>query len=51
MIGKHLLIALRSLKKNLLYSLLVIVGLAEGITTFLSTILQGEHEDPLIRAE
>lgn len=38
MIGKHLLIALRSLKKNLLYSLLVIVGLAVGITTFLSTI-------------
>ncbi len=38
MIGKHLLITLRSLKKNLLYALLVIVGLAIGITTFLSTI-------------
>ncbi len=38
MIGKHLLITLRSLKKNLLYALLMIVGLAIGITTFLSTI-------------
>ncbi|MEN8228368.1 MAG: ABC transporter permease [Bacteroidota bacterium] len=38
MIGKHLLITLRSLKKNLLYALFVIVGLAIGITTFLSTI-------------
>ena len=37
MIGKHLLITLRSLKKNLLYALLVIVGLALGITTFLAT--------------
>jgi putative ABC transport system permease protein len=38
MTGKHLLITLRSLKKNLLYSFLVITGLAIGITTFLSTI-------------
>ncbi len=38
MIGKHLLITLRSLKKNLLYAVLVITGLAMGITTFLSTI-------------
>lgn len=38
MIGKHLLLTLRSLKKNLLYAILVIVGLAIGITTFLSTI-------------
>ncbi len=38
MIGKHLLITLRSLKKNLLYALFVIVGLAIGITTFLSTV-------------
>jgi len=38
MIGKHLLITLRSLKKNILYALLVIVGLAIGITAFLSTI-------------
>ncbi|MFH0755692.1 MAG: ABC transporter permease [Bacteroidota bacterium] len=38
MIGKHLLLTLRSLKKNLLYAVLVITGLAIGITTFLSTI-------------
>ncbi|MCK5137016.1 MAG: ABC transporter permease [Bacteroidales bacterium] len=38
MIGKHLLLTLRSFKKNLLYAVLVIVGLAIGITTFLSTI-------------
>jgi len=38
MIRKHLLLTLRNLKKNLLYALLVIAGLAIGITTFLSTI-------------
>ena len=38
MIGKHLLLTLRSLKKNILYALFVTVGLALGITTFLSTI-------------
>jgi len=38
MIGKHLLFTLRSLKKNILYTLFVVVGLAIGITTFLSTI-------------
>lgn len=38
MIGKHLLFTLRSLKKNLLYTLFVVIGLAIGITTFLSTI-------------
>ena len=38
MIWKHVLLTLRSLKKNLLYALLVITGLAIGITTFLSTI-------------
>jgi putative ABC transport system permease protein len=38
MIGKHLLISLRSLKRNVLYAILVIAGLALGITTFLSTI-------------
>lgn len=38
MIGKHLLLTLRSLRKNLLYAAFVITGLAIGITTFLSTI-------------
>jgi len=38
MIGKHLLQALRRLRKNLLYAVFVIAGLAIGITTFLSTI-------------
>lgn len=38
MIGKHLLSVIRSLRKNLLYALFVIAGLAIGITTFLSTI-------------
>jgi putative ABC transport system permease protein len=38
MIGKHLLFTFRNLKKNLLYAVLVIAGLAIGITTFLSTI-------------
>ena len=38
MIGKHLLLTLRNLKKNRLYAVLVIVGLAMGITTFLSTV-------------
>jgi putative ABC transport system permease protein len=37
MIGKHLLLTLRKLKKNLLYTLFVVVGLAIGITTFLAT--------------
>jgi len=38
MIGKHLVFTLRSLKKHILYTLFVVVGLALGITTFLSTI-------------
>ena len=38
MIGKYLLISLRSLKRNILYALLVVTGLALGITTFLATI-------------
>ncbi len=38
MFGTHLLLTLRSLKKNILYTLFVVVGLAIGITTFLSTI-------------
>jgi putative ABC transport system permease protein len=38
MIGKHFVFALRNLKKNILYTLFVVVGLAIGITTFLSTI-------------
>ena len=38
MIGKHLLLTLRNLKRNLLYAVLVITGLSIGITTFLSTI-------------
>ncbi|MGC9472532.1 MAG: hypothetical protein ACP5D1_13450, partial [Bacteroidales bacterium] len=38
MIGKHLLLSLRSLKRNVLYAILVIAGLALGITTFLSTV-------------
>jgi len=37
MIGKHLLLSLRNLKKNLLYALFVVAGLAVGITTFLTT--------------
>ncbi|MCD4710993.1 MAG: ABC transporter permease [Bacteroidales bacterium] len=37
MIGKHLLLTIRNLKKNLLYALFVVAGLAIGITTFLST--------------
>jgi len=37
MIGKHLLLTIRSLKKNLLYSLLVVLGLAVGISTFMAT--------------
>ena len=37
MIGKHLLLSIRSLKKNLLYTLFVVAGLAVGISTFLST--------------
>lgn len=38
MIRKHLLLTFRNLKKNILYSVLIIAGLALGITTFLSTI-------------
>ncbi len=37
MIGKHLLLSIRNLKKNLLYTLFVVAGLTVGITTFLST--------------
>jgi len=37
MIGKHFVLFIRNLKKNLLYSLFVVAGLAIGITTFLST--------------
>jgi putative ABC transport system permease protein len=37
MIGKHLLLSIRKLKKNLLYALFVVIGLAIGISTFLST--------------
>jgi len=37
MIGKYLLLSIRSLKKNLLYSLFVVLGLAVGISTFLAT--------------
>ena len=37
MIGKHLFLTLRNLKKNLLYALFVVAGLAVGITTFLAT--------------
>lgn len=37
MIGKHLLLSLRSLKKNRLYALFVVIGLAIGISTLLST--------------
>lgn len=37
MIGKHLLLTIRNLKKNLLYALFVVAGLSLGITTFLST--------------
>jgi len=38
MTGKHLIITFRRLRKNLLYAILVIVGLSIGIATFLSTI-------------
>jgi putative ABC transport system permease protein len=37
MTGKHLLLTLRNLKKNLLYALFVVAGLAVGIATFLAT--------------
>jgi len=37
MIGKHLLLSIRNLKKNLLYALFVVAGLAVGISAFLST--------------
>ncbi len=38
MFGKQLKFAIRSLKKNILYSLFVMVGLAIGTATFISTI-------------
>ncbi len=38
MIWKHLRLTIRSLRKNLVYALIVIAGLAIGITTFLATI-------------
>lgn len=38
MIGKHLRLTIRSLRKNLLYAIFIIAGLAIGVTTFLSTI-------------
>ncbi len=38
MTGMHLTITLRRLRKNLLYAILVIVGLSVGIATFLSTV-------------
>lgn len=38
MIRKHLLLTIRGLKKNLLYTVFVIAGLAIGIMTFLATI-------------
>ncbi len=38
MTGKHLFITLRRLRKNLLYALLVIIGLSIGISTFLVTL-------------
>jgi putative ABC transport system permease protein len=37
MIGKHLLLSLRNLKKNLLYTLFVVIGLTIGISTLLTT--------------
>ena len=37
MIGKHLLLTLRNLKKSFLYAIFVVAGLALGITTFLTT--------------
>jgi len=37
MIGKHLLLSIRNLRKNLLYALFVVAGLAVGISAFLST--------------
>ncbi|MDF1574325.1 MAG: ABC transporter permease [Bacteroidales bacterium] len=37
MTGKHLLLTIRSLKKNLLYAIFVVTGLAVGISTFLAT--------------
>jgi len=38
MTGKYLIITLRRLKRNLLYAILVIIGLSIGTTTFLSTV-------------
>lgn len=37
MIGKHLVLSLRNLRKNLLYALFVVFGLAIGISTLLFT--------------
>ncbi len=37
MTGKHFILSLRNLRKNFLYALFVIAGLAIGIATFLST--------------
>jgi len=37
MTGKHLLLSLRNLRRNFLYAIFVIMGLAVGIATFLST--------------
>ncbi len=37
MTGKYLLLTIRSLKKNLLYAIFVVIGLAVGISTFLAT--------------
>ena len=37
MTGKHFLLSIRNLRKNFLYAVFVIAGLAVGITTFLST--------------
>jgi len=37
MTGKHLLLSLRNLRKNFLYAIFVIMGLALGISTFLAT--------------
>jgi putative ABC transport system permease protein len=37
MIGQQLLVSLRSLKKNLLYALFIVIGLAIGIATLITT--------------
>ncbi|MCP4313276.1 MAG: hypothetical protein GY790_18615 [Bacteroidetes bacterium] len=38
MIGKHLLLTIRSHRKHLLYAVLVILGLSIGLSTFLAAI-------------